>query len=126
MRRGISAAPLSGRIMTSRLTDMVFIDTHFHAGDFIPDMKRYCAEAAEDGVKTLILCAGNYADSLAASQLAAENPGVFFAAGVHPHEADGMTEGMELFRELAAREKFAAVGEIGLDFHYDHSPRDVL
>lgn len=123
--RRFRAEPRPERIVTPGLKNMIFIDTHFHAGDFIPDMRRYCAEAAEEGVKALILCAGNYAESLRAAQYAAENPGIFFAAGVHPHEADGMTEGMELFRELAAREKFAAVGEIGLDFYYDTSDRTV-
>lgn len=104
-------------------TNMVFIDTHFHAGEFIPDMRSYAAEAAEASVNTLILCAGDYADSERAAQDASENPSIFFAAGVHPHEADAMTENFDAFRKFAGRTRFAAIGEIGLDFYYDTSDR---
>src|SRR5678815_2254520 len=48
------------------------------------------------------------------------------AVGVHPHDASTLTDAVETeLRELGARECVAAIGEIGLDYHYDHSPRDV-
>ena len=47
-------------------------------------------------------------------------------AGVHPHEAKSAAAGyLDELRALAVGERFAAVGEIGLDYHYDFSPRDV-
>ena len=58
--------------------------------------------------------------------LAEQHPDVVAAVGVHPHDASACTpEMLAELRSLASRERVAAVGEIGLDFHYDHSPRDV-
>jgi len=58
--------------------------------------------------------------------LAEQHPDIVAAVGVHPHDAQHCDAAMlaEL-RALATRDRVAAVGEIGLDFHYDHSPRDV-
>ncbi len=104
---------------------MFFIDTHFHAGEYIPDMREYCREAAAESVTKLILCSGNLGESKRAAQLAAENEAVYFAAGVHPHEADSMTDGVAEFKAFSSSGKFVAVGEIGLDFYYETSGRSV-
>jgi TatD DNase family protein len=66
------------------------------------------------------------ADSEEAAALAAEHESVFAAVGVHPHEAKDFEPGRDgaAFEALARRRKVVAIGEIGLDFHYDHSPRD--
>ena len=67
---------------------------------------------------------------LASSELAAEHaakyPWCYAAVGIHPHDAKSADEKvLERIRELAGREGVQAIGEIGLDFHYDLSPRDV-
>jgi TatD DNase family protein len=65
-------------------------------------------------------------DSEAAVAVASAHEGVFAAVGVHPHEAkefDPVRDGGTL-ETLARRPKVVAIGEVGLDFHYDHSPRD--
>lgn len=78
--------------------------------------------AAHDaGVERLITVGCDVADSLLAIEAAAAHPGVFATAGVHPHEAAGGVDGLEA---LLARPEVVAVGECGLDHHYDHSPRD--
>ena len=66
------------------------------------------------------------ADSAAAAELAAAHADVFAAVGVHPHEAKDFDPPgtARRFEALARRPKVAAIGEIGLDFHYDHSPRE--
>lgn len=64
--------------------------------------------------------------SVLAAEHAAKYPWCYAAVGCHPHDAKVMDgEKFQLIRDLAGREKVCAIGEIGLDFHYDHSDRDV-
>jgi TatD DNase family protein len=78
------------------------------------------------GVTRFLVPGTTLQDSAAAAELAASRDGVWAAVGVHPHEAKDFDPDRDgaAFEELARRPKVAAVGEIGLDFHYDHSPRD--
>jgi TatD DNase family protein len=78
------------------------------------------------GVLRFLVPGTTLADSAAAAELARSRDGVYAAVGVHPHEAkdfDPVRDGAA-FEALARQPKVAAIGEIGLDFHYDHSPRD--
>ena len=79
----------------------------------------HAARAA--GVARMITVGCDVADSRAAIATARSHPGVFATAGVHPHEAKQGIEGLEA---LLAEPEVVAVGECGLDFHYDFSPRD--
>lgn len=83
------------------------------------------ADAVRDGiaagVSRFVTVGCDVADSQAAITAARAHPGVVFAtAGVHPHEAAGGISGLE---PLLAEPEVVAVGECGLDYHYDHSPR---
>lgn len=61
----------------------------------------------------------------AAVAIAEHEPDVVATVGVHPHDAEGLDDAIEAeMRALARRRRVVAVGEIGLDYHYDHSPRD--
>jgi TatD DNase family protein len=81
------------------------------------------AAAAEAGVERLITVGCDIGQSTAYVELARLHPGVVWAtAGVHPHDASTGIEGLEA---LLAHPEVVAVGECGLDFHYDRSPRDV-
>lgn len=83
------------------------------------------ARARAAGVSRFLVPGTTLADSADAAALAESREGVFAAVGVHPHEAkdfDPVRDGTA-FEALARRPKVAAIGEIGLDFHYDHSPR---
>jgi len=77
------------------------------------------------GVTRFLVPGTTLQDSAAASVLAASRDGVWAAVGVHPHEAKDFDPDRDgaAFEDLARRPKVAAIGEIGLDFHYDHSPR---
>ncbi len=84
------------------------------------------ASARAVGVSRFLVPGTTLADSEAATALADPANGVFAAVGVHPHEAkdfDAARDGQG-FEELARRPGVVAIGEIGLDFHYDHSPRE--
>jgi TatD DNase family protein len=78
------------------------------------------ADAAEAGVTRLITVGTDLDKSRQAIASAAELPGVWATAGVHPHDADGGIDGLA---ELLAHPKVVAVGETGLDYFYDHSDR---
>jgi TatD DNase family protein len=85
------------------------------------------ARARDAGVTRILVPGTCRADQRLAVGIAEAHEGVFAAVGVHPHEARDFDEDEDfrLFEELCASKKVVAVGEIGLDFHYDHSPRDV-
>lgn len=104
---------------------LVLADSHCHlqmGGD--PNALIERARAA--GVTRLLVPGTTLADSESAVALAEEHPGVFAAVGVHPHEAKGFDPARDGagFEALARRPRAVAIGEVGLDFHYDHSPRE--
>lgn len=106
----------------------MLIDTHVHLDDprYDPDREEMFQRAAESGVTAFISIGCDLASSRSAVELAAGRAQVFAAVGVHPHEAKEIQpDWYPQLRELAGHAKVVAFGEIGLDFHYDHSPRDV-
>jgi TatD DNase family protein len=109
----------------------MLIDSHCHLDGktFHNDRAEAIARAKQAGVTHLIAIGTGEGppDLEAAIRLAVEYPDTFSAtAGVHPHDAAKVTaETMPRLAELLRHPKCAALGEIGLDFHYDFSPRDV-
>ncbi len=102
---------------------MRWTDDHCHLPATVDDAAPVVAEAMAAGVERLITVGTDVAGSEAAAGLAAANPGVVWAtAGVHPHDAK---DGMNGLEAVLDRPGVVAVGECGLDFHYDHSPRPV-
>lgn len=101
----------------ANLTDKAFRD----------DRDDVIARAQAAGVERIVLTGTSVGGSRTAAELAHTMPGVLFStAGVHPHDAkscDGQTIGA--LRELAARPEVVAIGECGLDFNRDLSPRPV-
>jgi len=80
------------------------------------------AEAADAGVTTLVSVGCDRATSLAAIAAAAEHPGVYATVGLHPHDA---VNGVDTIADLFDVDGIVAVGECGLDYYYDHSPREI-
>jgi TatD DNase family protein len=112
----------------STISSFSIIDSHAHLDDhqFDADRDAVLQRAREAGLSA-ILSIGVHIDALdGAAKVAAQHNWVYHAAGVHPHEAKLATQAhYDTLNGLAKREKFLAWGEIGLDYHYDHSPRDV-
>ena len=106
------------------------IDTHCHiqTDEFDEDRAEVLARAREAGVDTLIVVggAGDLATNDQAVQLAETHARLYATVGMHPHDAkDVSAETMDRLRGLAQHPKVVAIGETGLDFHYDNSPREV-
>ena len=104
---------------------MVLSDSHVHLTDerFVPDRDAVLRRAREAGLRVLVTVVARLGDGDACAALAAAHSDVHFAAGVHPHEAKHWNPAVAAdLRRLAGRPKFVALGEIGLDYHYNHSP----
>jgi len=104
---------------------VILADSHCHL-HMTPDPDGQIVRARSAGVGRFLVPGTTLADSEAAVALAAARENVSAAVGVHPHEAkdfDPDRDGAR-FEALAKSAGVAAIGEIGLDFHYDHSPRE--
>jgi TatD DNase family protein len=93
----------------------MWTDAHCHITD------DHVEPAREAGVGRLITVGTDLASSRQAVALAERHDAVWATAGIHPHDAK---EGLDGIEDLLAHPKVVAVGECGLDYHYDHSPRD--
>ncbi|OQW30871.1 MAG: hydrolase TatD [Nitrospira sp. SG-bin1] len=106
----------------------MLIDTHTHLDDarYNDDREAVIARAREAGVEAFITIGCDLATSQAAVQLADRHPFVYASIGVHPHEVKHIQDTWyDEFRRLAKHRQVVAYGEIGLDFHYNHSsPKD--
>lgn len=106
---------------------MMFVDSHAHINseDFADDRNLVIERAFHEDIKA-ILCPADLTESenlRIALDLNAKVPNMLAAAGVHPHNADGFHPGLaETLNRLAGEKAICAVGEIGLDFHYNFSP----
>lgn len=103
------------------------IDSHAHLNDsaFAQDVAEVVARAQEAGVHSIINVGYDFESAKRAVELAEEYPGLWAVVGIHPHDAKTWTEQIdEWLREMALHQKVLAIGEIGLDYYYDHSPRD--
>lgn len=106
----------------------MFVDSHCHltSEQFNPDREEVLARARDAGVHAFINPATNLDDSKRAIELAERHADVYACVGFHPHDARLADEkSLSAIEELSAHPKVVAIGEIGLDFHYDFSPRDV-
>jgi TatD DNase family protein len=99
----------------------VWFDDHCHLTGLDGEVSDHVAAAAGLGVTRLLTVGTDVADSAAAVAIAERFEGVWATAGVHPHEA---RHGLEGLVELLDHPSVVAVGECGLDYYYDHSPRD--
>lgn len=112
----------------SRRDAMRLIDTHSHIHDasFGDDAAAAIERARAAGVELILTLGENVENSRAAIALAETHDGVLAAAGVHPHDAKDVTEaGLIALRGLVEHPRVAVVGEIGLDYYRDISPREV-
>ena len=105
------------------------IDTHCHLADkkFAKDLPEVLERAKKAGVGHCITIGDTLKESEECIVIAEKYPNVFCTVGVHPHEAKDWHDGDgEKLKEMVGRsKKVRAIGEIGLDYHYHHSPQGV-
>jgi len=110
------------------------IDSHCHLADeaFAADLDAVVARAKDAGLERalIVLEAGNAAEAAQAARVGELWPAVCVTIGVHPHQAHQFAADPEraatiVRDQIAATPSARAIGEIGLDYHYDYSPRDV-
>jgi TatD DNase family protein len=105
------------------VTDLLeWVDTHCHLDDErTPGGPLAALDAARAaGVRTMISVGTDATRSGAAIELASQHADVWATVGLHPHDA---VQGVDSIRHLLGSPKVVAIGECGLDYHYDHSPR---
>lgn len=110
------------------MSTLAFADSHVHlaADAFADDADAVIARACQAGAELLVCIGESPAAATAAAEIAGRYPGVvWYTSGLHPHDARHWTaQHAEQVRQDVAQGA-VAIGECGLDYHYDNSPRDV-
>lgn len=107
---------------------MQLIDTHCHLDyDYAPKTEAQIVQEAWDaGLVAMVTIGTEVANFEKVQAVSDRYARVFHTVGVHPHEAVTLAEGyLDRMREAARHPKCRAIGEIGLDYYYDHSPREI-
>ncbi len=106
---------------------MIF-DTHAHYDDdkFDEDRDSLLKELHSNGIEYILNASADINSLDASIELSGKYDFVYAALGIHPHYAEEITEDIiEKIKILARNSKVVAIGEIGLDYYYDNSPRDI-
>lgn len=107
---------------------MLLFDSHCHLDDekYTEDRAEVIARMQEGDVAKCMCVGSDLASSRRCLALAQEHDFIYASAGIHPHEAkDAPADYLDQLRALLSEPKVKALGEIGLDYYYDFSPRDV-
>jgi len=107
---------------------MKLFDAHCHleSDRFRDDLPQVMERMAQNGVERCILAGSDMETSRAIVTLTRKHENVFGVVGVHPHEAKGWKdEDAQEIEAMLAEARIVGIGEIGLDYFYDFSPRDV-
>jgi TatD DNase family protein len=104
------------------------VDTHCHLNfdEFDPDRDEVVDRARENGISRILIPGIDIETSESAIKYASEYPEVYAAVGVHPNSAiNWTTNTLDKIKKLAASQKVVAIGEIGLDYYRDQTPREI-
>jgi len=107
---------------------ILLFDTHAHYDDerFDEDRHQLIESLNAKGVGYVVNIAADMESAKKSIELAEKYSFIYAAVGVHPHSADEVNEkNLEILAEYARNSKVKAIGEIGLDYYYDNSPRDI-
>jgi TatD DNase family protein len=106
---------------------MVLVDSHCHLDfpDFASEVEEVVARAGSAGVKLMVTISTKVSEFDRVRAIAERFPSVYCSVGIHPHEAESEPE-IDTARlvELAKHPKVVGIGETGLDYYYEHAPRE--
>lgn len=105
----------------------MLIDVHAHLNDpkLLPYREEIVSNMERDNLADIVTVGYDRPSSIDAYEFALKNEKVYSVVGIHPHDADRATkEDYDLFAKMSESEKTVAIGEIGLDYYYDLSPRE--
>ncbi len=113
---------------SSQLIAHSLIDTHCHLemDEFNPDRDEVIKRAKDAGIEAIITIGSDLKGNIGGLELSKKYDFIYSSVGFHPHDAKDFTE--DIFNQIkiwVKREKVVAIGEIGLDYHYDNSPREI-
>ena len=114
-------------LQVEKKTDMI-IDTHAHydSEDFDQDREILIESFPGKGIEKVLNAGASAASAWKGLEMAERWPQMYCALGVHPNELEGLSEEvLKEFAEKSGHPKVAAIGEIGLEYHYEEPPRDV-
>jgi TatD DNase family protein len=117
----------SGALRPSN-SSLSVIDTHCHLEmkEFDSDRKEVIERAKASGIEAMITVGSDFAGTIGAMKLSEEYDFIYSSIGIHPHDAKDFSDDIYVkLREWSGNKKVVAIGETGLDYHYDHSPREV-
>ncbi len=106
---------------------MELVDSHTHLDfpEFDPDREEVLKRAWEAGVRLIVNAGTDVSSSLASVSLAENHPFIYASAGLHPHDAGSLDEkNRRTLEEIACHPKVVAIGETGLDYYRNLSPRE--
>lgn len=106
----------------------MYFDSHAHYDDerFEEDRESLLESLKEKGVDFVVNAAADMSSCRTSLALAEKYAFIYSSIGVHPHDVKNLTEAdLEEMKQLAAHRKVVAIGEIGLDYYYDYSPREM-
>ncbi|KPK38670.1 MAG: hypothetical protein AMJ78_09615, partial [Omnitrophica WOR_2 bacterium SM23_29] len=104
------------------------VDTHCHLDfkDFDSDREDVIRRASEAGIKFIINVGSSLEGTRKSMALADKHESIYVSIGIHPHDAKELTDDvLAEFKGLAKHKKVIAVGEVGLDYYRDLSPREI-
>lgn len=109
--------------MSEKLS-IIDIHCHIYYKEFTADWDDMLARAKQAGVTGMIVTGADLESSRLSAEIASSHENIYFTAGIHPHDAEGVDgKQLEEIRQLATLPKCVAIGEIGLDFYRDKSPK---
>jgi TatD DNase family protein len=104
----------------------MLVDSHCHIDFAEPEARAgLIARARQAGVRTLLTIGTEAKDLAEIVEIADSDPDIWATVGIHPHETEATPDDViDTLRDMAALPKVIGIGETGLDYHYDHSPRE--